>query len=210
MREHWTVKDGVLVFDGKGAASCTAKDYGDFEMYVDWKIEKDGDSGIYLRGTPQVQIWDPTCKPADGVGSGGLYNNQKNPSKPTQDRRQAGRRVEHVLDQDGRRQGHGEAQRRDWSSTTSCWKTTGNATSRSSPPARSSCRTTATRCTSRTSTSRSCRRRSDAPAAVDYQTRACSRSGPSPVALRRECNSCAREFVYPADLTRFPPNLLRR
>ena len=76
MRQHWKVQDGALVFDGKGKALCTAKDYGDFEMYVDWKIEKGGDSGIYLRGSPQVQIWD---RPE---GSGGLYNNTKSPSKP--------------------------------------------------------------------------------------------------------------------------------
>jgi Domain of Unknown Function (DUF1080) len=83
MRSAWSVKDGVLVFNGKGDSLCTAKDYGDFELYVDFKIEKDGDSGIYLRGSPQVQIWDPATKAASGVGSGGLYNNQKNPSKPT-------------------------------------------------------------------------------------------------------------------------------
>ncbi len=82
MRAHWKVEDGVLVFDGKGDSLCTAKDYGDFEMYVDWKILKNGDSGIYLRGSPQVQIWDPASGPAAGVGSGGLYNNQKHPSKP--------------------------------------------------------------------------------------------------------------------------------
>jgi hypothetical protein len=82
MREHWKVEDGVIVFDGKGRSLCTAKDYDDFEMLVDWKILKDGDSGIYLRGAPQVQIWD-TDRPNAGVGSGGLYNNQKNPSKPT-------------------------------------------------------------------------------------------------------------------------------
>jgi hypothetical protein len=79
MRAHWKVEDGALVFDGKGQSLCTAKDYGDFEMLVDWKIKEQGDSGIYLRGTPQVQIWDAKANP---VGSGGLYNNQKNPSKP--------------------------------------------------------------------------------------------------------------------------------
>ncbi len=42
-----------------------------------------GDSGIYLRGTPQVQIWDPDAERQNAVGSGGLFNNQKNPSKPT-------------------------------------------------------------------------------------------------------------------------------
>jgi hypothetical protein len=83
MRQHWKVVDGVLNFDGKGDSLCTTKDYGDFEMYVDWKISPGGDSGIYLRGSPQVQIWDPANKPAGGVGSGGLYNNKKNPDKPT-------------------------------------------------------------------------------------------------------------------------------
>ena len=80
MRQHWKVEDGALVFDGKGKSLCTAKDYGDFELYVDFKILKNGDSGIYLRGSPQVQIWDPAAHPE---GSGGLYNNKHNPSKPT-------------------------------------------------------------------------------------------------------------------------------
>jgi hypothetical protein len=46
---------------------------------VDWKIGPQGDSGIYLRGSPQVQIWDPAQWPE---GSGGLYNNKNGPSKP--------------------------------------------------------------------------------------------------------------------------------
>ena len=75
MRAHWKVEGGALVFDGKGDSLCTGKDYGDFELYVDWKIERNGDSGIYLRGSPQVQIWD---RP---IGSGGLYNNQVHPAQ---------------------------------------------------------------------------------------------------------------------------------
>jgi len=83
MREHWKVVAGVLCFDGKGHSLCTARDYSDFEMLVDWKIEKGGDSGIYLRGSPQVQIWDTSLRRVGAqVGSGGLYNNKKNPSKP--------------------------------------------------------------------------------------------------------------------------------
>jgi len=78
--QHWKVVDGVIIYDGKNQSLCTAKDYANFEMYVDWKIHKGGDSGIYLRGSPQVQIWDPAKWP---VGSGGLYNNKKNPSKPS-------------------------------------------------------------------------------------------------------------------------------
>ena len=73
---HWTVKDGILHYDGKGQSLQTMKDYGNCELYVDWKIGPKGDSGIYLRGNPQVQIWD------NPIGSGGLFNNQKHPSKP--------------------------------------------------------------------------------------------------------------------------------
>jgi hypothetical protein len=74
---HWTVKDGILNYDGKGQSLQTAKDYGNFELWVDWKIGPKGDSGIYLRGNPQVQIWD------NPIGSGGLYNNKKHAHDPT-------------------------------------------------------------------------------------------------------------------------------
>lgn len=80
MRSGWSVEDGTLVFSGRGQSLCTVKDYGDFELYVDWKIKDNGDSGIYLRGSPQVQIWDAGSR---NIGSGGLYNNRNNPSKPT-------------------------------------------------------------------------------------------------------------------------------
>jgi hypothetical protein len=84
---HWTVRDGILHYDGKGNSLQTAKDYGNFELYVDWKIGPKGDSGIYLRGNPQVQIWDsdhaPTARgPDKGSGSGGLWNNKKHPNRP--------------------------------------------------------------------------------------------------------------------------------
>ncbi|TSA36980.1 MAG: DUF1080 domain-containing protein [Porphyromonadaceae bacterium] len=83
--ESWTVKDGMIVFNGKGNNLCSVRQYDDFEMWVDWRITKSGDSGIYLRGSPQVQIWDTSRIDVGAqVGSGGLYNNQKNPSKPTQ------------------------------------------------------------------------------------------------------------------------------
>jgi HEAT repeat protein len=83
MLKNWAVKDGCIVFNGDGDNLCTQKLYSDFEMLVDWKISKHGDSGIYLRGSPQVQIWDTSRVDVGAqVGSGGLYNNQKNPSKP--------------------------------------------------------------------------------------------------------------------------------
>src|SRR5699024_5353497 len=61
MREGWIIEDGVLVFNGSGDNIATIKQYGDIEMLVDWKLDtegEEGDAGVYLRGTPQVQIWD--------------------------------------------------------------------------------------------------------------------------------------------------------
>ncbi|NOX87429.1 MAG: DUF1080 domain-containing protein, partial [Calditrichaeota bacterium] len=79
-KKHWLVSDGVLMFDGDGYLGLqTKREFKNFELLADWKIEKFGDSGIYLRGCPQVQIWDPAQWK---VGSGGLYNNQKNPRNP--------------------------------------------------------------------------------------------------------------------------------
>lgn len=83
MRSGWSVRDGLLVFNGHGDNLCTEKKYGDFEMLVDWKITEKGDAGIYLRGSPQVQIWDTSRIDVGAqVGSGGLYNNQQHESKP--------------------------------------------------------------------------------------------------------------------------------
>ena len=82
MVRHWAVRNGALFFDGfKGGYSlATKKDYKDFEMFVDWRIVSvQGDSGLYLRGAPQVQIWDAHNQ--WHIGSGGLYNNKKNPDK---------------------------------------------------------------------------------------------------------------------------------
>jgi hypothetical protein len=93
MKETWSVKDGVLMMkpkvEGKnkrGLNLATVKDYRNFELLVDWKIEKAGDSGIYLRGQPQVQIWDSdNAGGAQGKdkhsGSGGLWNNPEDKGK---------------------------------------------------------------------------------------------------------------------------------
>ena len=88
MRNDWKVEDGLLVYVGHGFDNlCTDKAYGDFEMTVDWKLDPNGeepDAGVYLRGAPQVQIWDiRRTNVGAQVGSGGLYNNQKNRSTPT-------------------------------------------------------------------------------------------------------------------------------
>ena len=55
------VAKGEIVSDGNSPHLATMNDYGNFEMWVDWlMVSPNGDSGIYLRGYPQVQIWDPS------------------------------------------------------------------------------------------------------------------------------------------------------
>ncbi len=78
--KHWTVDKGELVNDGKGAYLTTDKEYGDIELLIDYKTVPKADSGIYLRATPQVQIWDYTKEGGKwnlgaDKGSGGLWNN---------------------------------------------------------------------------------------------------------------------------------------
>jgi len=84
---HWRVDTakGELVSDGKGVHLATEKPYGDFEFRVDWMLtQPGGDSGIYLRDYPQVQLWDPANprEQRNGAdkGSGALWNN--NPDNP--------------------------------------------------------------------------------------------------------------------------------
>ncbi len=86
---HWKidVAKREIVSDGESPHLATAKDYGDFEFYVDWlMVSHNGDSGVYLRGYPQVQVWDPDnpreVRNGAPKGSGALWNNAAdNPGK---------------------------------------------------------------------------------------------------------------------------------
>jgi len=86
-KPHWYFENGELVNDGFGAYATTEKDYGDFELLIDYKTVPKADSGIYLRGVPQVQIWDSTETEKFNIGadkgSGGLWNNS--PGAPGKD-----------------------------------------------------------------------------------------------------------------------------
>jgi hypothetical protein len=86
VKKHWRVDSGEIVNDGEGAYLTPDKDHGDMELFVDFKIGPKGDSGVYLRGTPQIQIWDFTepsyARMGADKGSGGLWNNSPgNPGK---------------------------------------------------------------------------------------------------------------------------------
>ncbi len=80
--KHWRVEDGVIVNDGTGPFLTTEDEFSDFELLIEYKTVARADSGIYLKATPQVQIWDYTDEKKFNIGSdkgsGGLWNN-KNP-----------------------------------------------------------------------------------------------------------------------------------
>lgn len=88
--KHWRVENGELVNAGTGPYATTDEELGDIELRIEYKTVAKADSGIYMRGCPQVQIWDknqvfdpkkPDRKPH--LGSGGLFNNT--PGKPGRD-----------------------------------------------------------------------------------------------------------------------------
>lgn len=79
VRAHWRVENGELINNGQGLYLTTDAFYGDFELLASYKMVPGADSGIYLRGTPQVSIWDARdeskFKHGADKGSGGLWNN---------------------------------------------------------------------------------------------------------------------------------------
>ena len=81
IQKHWRVENQELVNDGKGLYLTTIQNFADFELQLEYKTVPLADSGIYLRGYPQVQIWDTTeaggkWKIGAEKGSGGLWNNR--------------------------------------------------------------------------------------------------------------------------------------
>lgn len=81
---HWKKLGDTLTFRGGAKVDLpTRRSYRNFLLRAEWRLGPGADSGIYLRGVPQVQIWDPARPQAGGVGSGGLYNNKMHPSRPS-------------------------------------------------------------------------------------------------------------------------------
>lgn len=80
--EHWKVSQGAIVNDGNGAYLTSEKAFRNFDLYIDYKTVPGADSGIYLKASPQVQIWDYTKEGGKwdigaDKGSGGLWNNSE-------------------------------------------------------------------------------------------------------------------------------------
>ncbi len=87
LEQHWTIDGDAVVNDGFGPYLTTNESFGDIELKLKYKTVPLADSGIYLRGTPQIQIWDSTDEKkfriGANLGSGGLWNNS--PGAPGKD-----------------------------------------------------------------------------------------------------------------------------
>jgi hypothetical protein len=82
----WSVKDGVLrntieQEKGKPRKSFgnlrTEKEFEDFNLKLDVLVPKEGNSGIYLRGIYEVQVFDSYGKPLDSHNMGAIYSRIK-------------------------------------------------------------------------------------------------------------------------------------
>jgi hypothetical protein len=75
----WSVKDGVLSNDPKEHGKTygnlrTEKEFEDFNLKLEVKVEKGGNSGIYLRGIYEVQVADTAGRGLDSHNMGGIYS----------------------------------------------------------------------------------------------------------------------------------------
>lgn len=55
---QWIAKDGILRSPKSGANLVTDKVYTDFKLHIEFRLPKESNSGVYLRGRYEVQIAD--------------------------------------------------------------------------------------------------------------------------------------------------------
>jgi hypothetical protein len=55
-KSHWTIKDGQLVNEDRGANIKTTRKFDDFKLHVEFYCPDHCNSGIYLRGRYEIQV----------------------------------------------------------------------------------------------------------------------------------------------------------
>jgi 3-keto-disaccharide hydrolase len=70
----WSVKDGILMNEGKEANNIyTRQKFNDFKLDVEFNVDPQSNSGVYLRGRYEIQILDDVNRPLDVHSQGALY-----------------------------------------------------------------------------------------------------------------------------------------
>ena len=62
MPKGWSIEDGVLVKKGTAGDIMTRDTFGDFELELEWKLEKGGNAGVFYRATEEYDkiYWSGT------------------------------------------------------------------------------------------------------------------------------------------------------
>jgi len=70
----WFVKDGILMNEGKNACNIYSQQkFNDFKLEVEFNVDPESNSGVYLRGRYEIQILDGYNRPMDVHSQGALY-----------------------------------------------------------------------------------------------------------------------------------------
>lgn len=70
----WFVKGGILMNEGKQACNIyTKQKFNDFKLDVEFNVDPQSNSGVYLRGRDEIQILDGYNRPMDVHSQGALY-----------------------------------------------------------------------------------------------------------------------------------------
>jgi hypothetical protein len=70
----WFVKDGVLMNQNKEANNIyTRQKFHDFKLEVEFNVDPESNSGVYLRGRYEIQVLDGYGRPLDVHSQGALY-----------------------------------------------------------------------------------------------------------------------------------------
>jgi hypothetical protein len=82
----WTVEDGAMTNQQGSRDIATVADYKDFDVTLEYKTVKGGNSGVFLRGRTEVQVFDSYGKEKPGdADNGAIYGQfapKVNASKP--------------------------------------------------------------------------------------------------------------------------------
>jgi 3-keto-disaccharide hydrolase len=81
----WTVEDGVMVNSAHANNLVSKQRFKDFKVHAEYKLEKDSNSGIYLRGRYELQVLDDYGKDPESHGHMAIYSRlapRVNASKP--------------------------------------------------------------------------------------------------------------------------------
>lgn len=71
---HWSIQNGHLVNETNGTDLVTNQNFSDFQLIAEYHYPKDSNSGIYLRGRYEFQIWDDYEMHSNNAGnSGAIY-----------------------------------------------------------------------------------------------------------------------------------------